>query len=1149
MTLRNRKSINRIFCVLLSVMLLTACFGSSFLNSFISVTAVDETVTEPESVEDAEDIEDPVDYSVKLSAKCDGIRFYVYAEKGTFPRSARLSVKPVSDDVRSIVEDAVSAERVDGANVAVSYTYDITVTDKKGVELQPADGKLVQVWFELPEAANENLDASVYHIKENKEEKTAEAAAPEAVLSGGDITVASLPAQTSDDAVVVNTDGFSIYTVEFTYGDMQYVLDGGEEIPLSVITEYLGIVGDVTDAISSNSEYFHAYPTEDGVWMVESLQPFSSNETLRITVDGVDYEIVVTDDVIYHGNGDSYEADNVIQGDNGLTFAAGAPLTTIRLNYDILADPKNSYYTKITDDPGFVTLPASELYVSDSTKGSASDLGGTFCAYDSSLPGSQIISINRDNFWSGDLFKFTFPDSAYLPDGSLADVELTFSNLHIVLQSNFTGDYKCQTYIASGSLLRAGNSYGNSWRDGIQVDINIKVVDKFGNTVDGTFMYPMTDIDVSRDGNANFARLFGAEDNRNYSEMIAVNSGNIGNIYIPDPAGVDEASVSPNYGAISPSNRGYKTGVENYGDGTRFFGLGKSDADPGTYYSGFITVADNTSGGLNITAWTSGSKSAVIRTNFLNGQQIINHTIVSSTTAGGNIQTTGQGNVDSMLNDGSEIRGPGTYVVPEGKDQVYTMIPATGFAIDELMIGDELDGSKNQTTITNEQLVALKKGEIDHIDVIMNTDIIETMIIANNPIQYQVGERTGVLTYDPDRDAYIYKFPINNYHHKIHVSWKPITNDLRITKTALQDAGDMEFPFTLVLNESDDYPLPDQLTMIKSDGTIATVPVSAAIPFTLKGGQTVTFVGVPLEAGYVVTEGTLPPEWSLKTATGDTGTIGVDPSYYSVRYDQATSAQQAAFVWSKDNVRYNAGGTIPLNASTVSNGNNITYASASITERIDPTLAWEATDGVVYYYDNSITPVDAVAEAPCKEAAFVNEKASDITVTKTVQGGTVEREFSFEITIADLAGQEIEYVINDETYTMTLDSAGKGAFTLANGQSITFKSIPRGSVYEIRETSYEGYIPTVSVLGEVYESNSTGLLMLEENAEIGFTNTTLEILPETGGFGGFTPLIMLAATAFCVSFVFYIYRLYIEKRVSVSDGGTQRSAKRRVRKE
>ena len=47
---------------------------------------------------------------------------------------------------------------------------------------------------------------------------------------------------TGAETVSVTTDGFSLYTVEFTYGSLQYVLTGGGSVPLDVILAAVGLV-------------------------------------------------------------------------------------------------------------------------------------------------------------------------------------------------------------------------------------------------------------------------------------------------------------------------------------------------------------------------------------------------------------------------------------------------------------------------------------------------------------------------------------------------------------------------------------------------------------------------------------------------------------------------------------------------------------------------------------------------------------------------------------------------------------------------------------------------------------------------------------------------------------------------------------------
>ena len=367
-------------------------------------------------------------------------------------------------------------------------------------------------------------------------------------------------------------------------------------------------------------------------------------------------------------------------------------------------------------------------------------------------------------------------------------------------------------------MIRSGNTNdtsSNTTRNGIQIDVNIHVEDKDGNIVPGTFSYPMSDIDVQRIDNANFGKIYGAENLHNYSEMIAIRSGYIGNIFIPDYEGIDEEyalnSINKKYSSVKPEARGYKTGIDIYQyeedgqqkEAVRFIGLGKGDTDPGTYYSGFYSIADNTSGGINITAWTSGSKTAVIRATLLNGKQTIHHSIKSTTTEGGTIKTTSDGNLSGELNDGSTVIGSATVLVSDGKTVKYTMTPDKGFYCNEIYIGDELDASKNKTVIPRVDLEKLISGELSEITVTLNDGgYTETLGIATNV----VGERTGTLTYDSGNGAFIFEFPDNNYNHRIHVAWdwKPIY-DLEVKKIVkgTQSSIYQYFPFTIQITIPD----------------------------------------------------------------------------------------------------------------------------------------------------------------------------------------------------------------------------------------------------------------------------------------------------------------------------------------------------------
>lgn len=97
------------------------------------------------------------------------------------------------------------------------------------------------------------------------------------------------------ETVTAETGGFSFYTVEFTYQQKQYVLDGGETVLLSDVLAAVGLQGEVESALSGSPELFSVEQTAGGAWMVYSHAPFQTEEWLRVTIAGVTYKIDVTD--------------------------------------------------------------------------------------------------------------------------------------------------------------------------------------------------------------------------------------------------------------------------------------------------------------------------------------------------------------------------------------------------------------------------------------------------------------------------------------------------------------------------------------------------------------------------------------------------------------------------------------------------------------------------------------------------------------------------------------------------------------------------------------------------------------------------------------------------------------------------------------
>ena len=237
-----------------------------------------DTLDTMENAQEGSDEETQFDESMTV----DGVTVSVSAPEGVFPAGSKLSVKQVTEKNEKYVGKIVDEVRDDEAQVAVSYTFDIKVLDEDGNELQPADDRIVKVSFTTSEVSDTNLETDIYHITDEGEAE-------------------KLETEIRDDEVSAETDGFSFYTVEFTYNKLQYVMDGNTTISLSEILETLGLSGEVTDVEGSNNELFSA-SKKNGEWIVTAHQAFTSKEWMKVTINDVVYEIVVTDAIF----GDDY---------------------------------------------------------------------------------------------------------------------------------------------------------------------------------------------------------------------------------------------------------------------------------------------------------------------------------------------------------------------------------------------------------------------------------------------------------------------------------------------------------------------------------------------------------------------------------------------------------------------------------------------------------------------------------------------------------------------------------------------------------------------------------------------------------------------------------------------------------------------------
>ena len=119
-----------------------------------------------------------------------------------------------------------------------------------------------------------------------------------------ELTAEKLPVETDGDTAIAETDGFSLYTVEFTYENKQYVLPGDSEVALSEVLDTVGLTGEVSAVEVSDESLFsakkckasndgdgkipekdgngNAVEDENGTWFVFAHKAFSTEEWMKV---------------------------------------------------------------------------------------------------------------------------------------------------------------------------------------------------------------------------------------------------------------------------------------------------------------------------------------------------------------------------------------------------------------------------------------------------------------------------------------------------------------------------------------------------------------------------------------------------------------------------------------------------------------------------------------------------------------------------------------------------------------------------------------------------------------------------------------------------------------------------------------------------
>ncbi len=357
------------------------------------------------------------------------------------------------------------------------------------------------------------------------------------------------------------------YTVEFYYGEKEYVIPGSSSISLSELLCELGLTGDISSWEVSDPGLFNVVMDEDtGTPRLISLQPFHTEEWLKVFIDGAEYEILVTDDDTAYTVSSGYSGQIKTKMDESIAVTAD--------DYYTIANPPTIVKQSQSTDSIYdfaAGLPLSTIYIDESKFGelkgiyklenpSLSDVlvynaSTNKVNYDPRLIGGHLEN-NAPNRLDGPLFSFTFNDAAILPDGSKANVKITYSNvviytderLYAMEQAAANQAQKEAAYYAGAVTLAKGSVITYEGEDsrnlnqpkgglssaqvnagkaaisarvdqykskpglsslsysvmsvpviGKSMDVTYEILNNEGNPVDGTFIYAMVGVTLERD--------------------------------------------------------------------------------------------------------------------------------------------------------------------------------------------------------------------------------------------------------------------------------------------------------------------------------------------------------------------------------------------------------------------------------------------------------------------------------------------------------------------------------------------------------------------------------------------------------------------------------------------------------------------------
>ena len=230
------------------------------------------------------------DYEISIS----------YDESAMIPEGAKLSVKEIVEDSNKYseyLENAASAvfenEDIEADTLPYARFFDITILSKDDEVIEPQSNVNVVIDLKDDVLNTEDVEFSAVHFVEEEDE----------------IVETSLVEVETEEVVTFEAESFSVYgviyfyTVDFYYQGSEYHMNGGSEILLSDLLNKLAIeinLSDIESVSFSDSELISVNKTDED-YLLKSLKPFTSFETLTITLKNGEVIVINVEDEIASG--------------------------------------------------------------------------------------------------------------------------------------------------------------------------------------------------------------------------------------------------------------------------------------------------------------------------------------------------------------------------------------------------------------------------------------------------------------------------------------------------------------------------------------------------------------------------------------------------------------------------------------------------------------------------------------------------------------------------------------------------------------------------------------------------------------------------------------------------------------------------------